>query len=187
MPSMCSGRKHVKGLSAKPGQEGAKLILTSTTVAPGPIRSLDGGCCYRGRGPWRHPITSQGAVLRRVNWEPLGQNDLADVLSKRRPVTLPHRKSWLDRRRWDVRRDEHGNLHHHLSEPAGICRVIRGTHTDGKASACNAGDLGAIPGSGRSSGEGNGNPLQYSGLEKSHGWRSLVGLQSVEWQRLRHD
>ena len=35
----------------------------------------------------------------------------------------------------------------------------------GKASAYNAGDLGLIPGSGRSPGEGNGNPLQYSCLE----------------------
>ena len=35
----------------------------------------------------------------------------------------------------------------------------------GKESACNAGDLGVIPGSGRSPGEGNGNPLQYSCLE----------------------
>ena len=34
--------------------------------------------------------------------------------------------------------------------------------SDGKASACNAGDLGLIPGSGRSPGEGNGNPLQNS-------------------------
>ena len=34
-----------------------------------------------------------------------------------------------------------------------------------KASACNAGDLDSIPGSGRSPGEGNGNPLQYSCLE----------------------
>ena len=34
-----------------------------------------------------------------------------------------------------------------------------------KASACNAGDLGSIPGLGRSPGEGNGNPLQYSCLE----------------------
>ena len=32
-------------------------------------------------------------------------------------------------------------------------------------SACNVGDLGSIPGSGRSPGEGNGNPLQYSFLE----------------------
>ena len=37
--------------------------------------------------------------------------------------------------------------------------------SNGKASAYNAGDLGSIPGSGRSSGEGNGNPLQYSRLE----------------------
>ena len=35
----------------------------------------------------------------------------------------------------------------------------------GKASACNAGDPGSIPGSGRSPGKGNGNPLQYSCLE----------------------
>ena len=34
-----------------------------------------------------------------------------------------------------------------------------------KVSACNAGDLGSIPGLGRSPGEGNGNPLQYSCLE----------------------
>ena len=36
-----------------------------------------------------------------------------------------------------------------------------------KASACNMGDPGSIPGSGRSPGEGNGNPLQYSCLENS--------------------
>ena len=35
----------------------------------------------------------------------------------------------------------------------------------GKESACNAADLGSIPESGRSPGEGNGNPLQYSCLE----------------------
>ena len=37
--------------------------------------------------------------------------------------------------------------------------------SDGKVSACNAGDPGSIPGSGRSPGEGNGNPLQHSCLE----------------------
>ena len=41
--------------------------------------------------------------------------------------------------------------------------------SDGKESACNAGDPGSIPGSGKSPGEGNGNPLQYS----CHGQRSL--------------
>ena len=37
----------------------------------------------------------------------------------------------------------------------------------GRESACNVGDLGSIPGLGRSSGEGKGYPLQYSGLENS--------------------
>ena len=37
--------------------------------------------------------------------------------------------------------------------------------SEGKASSCNVGDLGLIPGSGRSPGEGNGSPLQYSCLE----------------------
>ena len=37
--------------------------------------------------------------------------------------------------------------------------------SEDKASACNAGDPGSIPGLGRSPGEGNGNPLQYSCLE----------------------
>ena len=37
----------------------------------------------------------------------------------------------------------------------------------GKESACNVGDLGSIPGLGRSHGEGKGYPLQYSGLENS--------------------
>ena len=49
--------------------------------------------------------------------------------------------------------------------------------SDGKESVCNAGDLGSIPGLGRSPGEGNGNPLQYSCLESSMdrgAWRATV-------------
>ena len=42
--------------------------------------------------------------------------------------------------------------------------------SDGKASACSAGDPGSIPGLGRPPGEGNGNPLQYSSLENSMDW-----------------
>ena len=48
---------------------------------------------------------------------------------------------------------------------------------NGKASACNAGDLGAIPGLGRSPGEGNGNPLQYSCLKNpmdGEAWQATV-------------
>ena len=52
-----------------------------------------------------------------------------------------------------------------------------------KASACNEGDLGSIPGSGRSPGEGNGNPLQYSCLENPMDrgalWATVHGSQRV--------
>ena len=52
--------------------------------------------------------------------------------------------------------------------------------SDGKASACNAEDVGSIPGSGRSSGKGNGNPLQYSYLENSMDggawWATVHGI-----------
>ena len=56
---------------------------------------------------------------------------------------------------------------------------------DGKESACNAGDLGSIPGLGRSPGGRHGNPPQYSCLENPHGQRSLAG--SMGSQRVRHD
>ena len=49
-----------------------------------------------------------------------------------------------------------------------------------KASACNSGDLGSIPGSGRFPGEGNGNPLQYSCLEnpmdRGTWWATVHGV-----------
>ena len=52
--------------------------------------------------------------------------------------------------------------------------------SDGKESACNAGDLGSIPGSGRSPGEENGNPLQYSCLEnfmdRGAWWATVQGV-----------
>ena len=43
------------------------------------------------------------------------------------------------------------------------------SNSDGKASACNAGEAGSIPGLGRCPGERDGNPLQYSCLENSMG------------------
>ena len=52
--------------------------------------------------------------------------------------------------------------------------------SDGKASACSAGDPGLIPGSGRSPGEGNGNPLQCSCLENPRDgeawWAAVSGV-----------
>ena len=51
----------------------------------------------------------------------------------------------------------------------------------------NSGNTGLIPGLGRSSGEGNGNLLQCSCWEKSHGQRSLVGYSPWGLERIRHD
>ena len=60
----------------------------------------------------------------------------------------------------------------------------------GKESACNVGDLGSVPGLGRSPGEGKGYPLQYSGLENSmdcivHGMaKSRTGLSDFHFSLL---
>ena len=60
--------------------------------------------------------------------------------------------------------------------------------SNSKESACNAGDLGLIPGLGRSPGGGHGNPLQCSCLENPHGQKSLQGrLQSMGSQRVGHN
>ena len=58
--------------------------------------------------------------------------------------------------------------------------------SDGKVSAYNAGDPGSIPGSGRSPGEGNGNPLQYSCLEnrmdRGAWWATVHGVAKSRTQ-----
>ena len=61
--------------------------------------------------------------------------------------------------------------------------------SDGKASACNAGDLGSIPGLGRSLGEGNGNPLQHSCLENpmdGGAWYSPCGRKELDMTEQLH-
>ena len=59
--------------------------------------------------------------------------------------------------------------------------------SDSKESVCDAGDLGSIPGSGRSVGEGNSNPLQYPGVENSMdrgAWWAAVHEVTKSWTRL---
>ena len=58
--------------------------------------------------------------------------------------------------------------------------------SDGKEAACKAGDLGSIPGLGRSPGGGHGNPLQYSCLENPMD-REPGGLQSMGSKRAGYD
>ena len=61
--------------------------------------------------------------------------------------------------------------------------------SDGKESACNAGDPGLIPGSGRCPGGGNGHPVQYSCLENPmvRGvWKAIVHRVARSWTQLSH-
>ena len=67
---------------------------------------------------------------------------------------------------------------HNLSLPGG---------SDGKKSACNAGDVGSISGLERSPAKENGIPLQYSCLENPMNPRSLVGCRPMGSQRVGHD
>ena len=60
-----------------------------------------------------------------------------------------------------------------------------GSH--GTESACSGGDPGSVPGLGRSPGEGNGYPLQYSCLENSMDREAWQAIQSMGLQRVRHD
>jgi len=73
----------------------------------------------------------------------------------------------------DLRRDEWRPFEKQL-EPSKPSRWL-----SGKESTCNAGDIGLIPGSGRSHGEGNGNPFQYSCLENP--------MDRGTWQATVHD
>ena len=57
--------------------------------------------------------------------------------------------------------------------------------SDGKESICNAGDLGSIPGLGRSPGGGHSNAHQYSCLENFHGPRNLAGY--IPWGHKESD
>ena len=59
--------------------------------------------------------------------------------------------------------------------------------SDSKESACNAEDQRSVPGSGRSPGEGNGNPLQYSCLENSidrRAWQTTVNLLLISGRQI---
>ena len=69
-----------------------------------------------------------------------------------------------------------------------VISLICGFHdgSDGKWFTCHAGDLGSVPGSGRSPGEGSGNPLHYSCMGNPVGWRAwwaIVHGVTKSWAR----
>ena len=69
------------------------------------------------------------------------------------------------------------------------CSLLLPGGSDGKQSACNAGDPGSLPGWGRFPAEGNPNPLQYSCLECSmdrRAWQAKVHGVTRSWTRLSY-
>ena len=94
-------------------------------------------------------------IKRRV-WELFKRRVYKGEKTELRPVSGTAFGYRFERRAIEEGRERVAERHWTLDFPGG---------SDGKASACNAGDPGSIPGLGKSSGEGNGNPLQYSCLE----------------------
>ena len=100
-----------------------------------------------------------------------GVSASASVLPMNHSGLFSFRMDWLDF--LAVQETLKSPLQHHCSKASILWRsaffiiqLFPGS-SDGKVSACNAADVGSIPGLGRSPGEGNGNPLQYSCLENS--------------------
>ena len=76
-----------------------------------------------------------------------------------------------------------------LGQYLGLSRSKNGLpcSSESKESSCNTRDPGSIPGLGRPSGEGNGYPLQYSGLENSMdrgAWQATVHGVTKSWTQL---
>ena len=87
-------------------------------------------------------------------------------------IHLPCRRPWFDSWVWKIWRRDRLPITVFLGFPCGSA---------GKESACNVGDLGSIPGLGRSPGEGNSYPLQYSGLENSMDCICIVHRVAKNW------
>ena len=103
--------------------------------------------------------------------------------SSEHPGLIPFRMNWLDLLAAICTRGLQSHIL--ISKMQKALKGFPGG-SDGKEAACNAGDLGLIPWSGWSPGEGHGNSFQYSCLENSMD-REPGGLQSMGSQRVRHD
>ena len=111
---------------------------------------------------WKHSLQPLTVNSKQFQYESSSiRSHVAGCLSLRKPfeadltynlcnLILPQRTSLSSKSKTKTTKD------YHMSFPGG---------SDGEEYACNAGDSGLIPGSERSPGEGNGNPLQYSCLE----------------------
>ena len=154
----------VKNLPANAGDVGS---------VPGLVRSPEGGngnplqySCLD-RGAWQFPQSMEPQGVRH-NWvtRPKFQYLLISLCSAHCSIDLGHRLTvQVGQRMYSIPPvvlKSHSKMS--LITPASLLKGFPGG-SEVKASACNAGDLGSIPGLGRSPGEGNGNPFQYFSLE----------------------
>ena len=84
--------------------------------------------------------------------------EMRSLRTERRRATNPEKQARVHQKSRLSGREVKAGLSEHLGFPGGSAA---------EESTCNVGDLGSIPGLGRSPGEGKGSPLQYSGLENS--------------------
>ena len=114
-----------------------------------------------------------GKWVQSLGWQDPLEKGLATHSS-----ILAWRVTWIE---------ESGELQSMGSQRVGHDWATSLSLSDGKESACNAGDSGSIPESGRFAGEGIGNPLQYSCLENPMdrgAWQATVHGVSKSWTRL---
>ena len=125
------------------------------------------------------PATIYWALIKRQVW-------LNPHNSQRRVLLCPSLARWGNGGTWS---EAHRFSVEELVSNPNFCDSVRGCPggSDGKEFACNAGDLGSIPRSGRSLGEGHGYPLQYSCLEnpmdRGAWWATLHGV-ATSWTQL---
>ena len=138
-------------------------------------------------------LTSLSPSLMNLITEITFQNDCHSLFVRKKVPNPVHtyRERILQKvcfRRWEWLRDKLVSTSHNLSTfYLRICLKGFPGGSEGKASACNEGDPGSIPGLGRSPGEGNGNPLQYSCLEKPMdrgAWQLQFMGSQKSWKRL---
>ena len=102
-----------------------------------------------------------------------------------RPVQARSEMSTNTTRHYHRHHHHHRSLHHYTATCLGnaFLYLPAAWWLNGKEYACNAGNAGSIPGWGKFTAKGNGNPLQYP----CHGQRSLVGYSPWGHKRVRND
>ena len=127
-------------------------------------------------------------AMQEMQVQPLGQEDPLEKGMATHSSILAWRIPWTEEPGWPQSMGSQRVGHDGETFTSGICDlclVFVGLPRwlSGKESACNTGDTGdadSIPGSGRSPGQGNGNPLQYSWLEnptdRGARWAAVLGV-----------